>query len=180
MSSSLFLQGRRLMGTEHLTHAAEACGFAVAQLDMAALPFAQQLQVRHWECGALKRCNQSAESPACLTTSKPFGHAATGHMAPYHPAQAVANSSVLVNVHGAALTMLLALPPWGVAVELMPYKFDQAALYYHVHGNWAAAAAITHLVWHNTNVWHASAGAACCVSEVVVTSLSRDSDHGTR
>jgi hypothetical protein len=34
------------MGVEHLTHAAEACGFAVAQLDMATLPFAQQLQVR--------------------------------------------------------------------------------------------------------------------------------------
>ena len=39
-------QGRRLTGVEHLVHAAEACGFAVAQLDMAALPLAQQLQVR--------------------------------------------------------------------------------------------------------------------------------------
>ena len=68
-SKSLLPQGRRLMGTEHLTHAAEACGFAVAQLDMAALPFAQQLQVRHWECGALKCLNGSTESSACLTTS---------------------------------------------------------------------------------------------------------------
>jgi hypothetical protein len=47
ISTGLLSQGRRLMGTEHLSHAAEACGFAVAQLDMAALPFAQQLQVRH-------------------------------------------------------------------------------------------------------------------------------------
>ena len=92
----------------------------------------------------------------------------------------MANSSVLVNVHGAALTMLLGLPPWGVAVELMPYKFDAAALYYHLFGNWAASATRTHLVWHNTNVWHASAGAACCVSEVVITSVSRDSGQGTR
>jgi hypothetical protein len=94
--------------------------------------------------------------------------------------QAVANSSVLVNVHGAAMTWLLALPPWGVAVELMPYKFDAAALYYHVHGNWAAAAMRTHVVWHNTNVWHASAGAACCVSEVIITGVSCGTEWGTR
>ena len=78
----------------------------------------------------------------------------------------MANSSVLVGVHGAAMTLLLALPPWGVSVELLPYKFDESVLYYHVHGNWAAAAARTHLVWHNTNPWHASAGAACCMHHV--------------
>ena len=73
-------------------------------------------------------------------------------------AQAVANSSVLVGMHGAATTLLLGLPPWGASVELLPYKFDEAALYYHLFGNWAAAAARTHLAWHNTNPWHASAG----------------------
>lgn len=72
--------------------------------------------------------------------------------------QAVANSSVFMGVHGAGLTYLLALPPWGVSVELQPYKFDPSALYYHVFGNWAAAAGRTHLVWHNTNPWHSSAG----------------------
>lgn len=109
--------GRRLSGAEHLVRAAEACGFATAQLDLAALPFAEQLQ-------------------------------------------AVANSSVFMGVHGAGLTFLLALPPWGVSVELQPYKFDASAMYYHVFGNWAAAAGRTHLVWHNTNPWHASAGVA--------------------
>lgn len=79
----------------------------------------------------------------------------------------MANSSVLVGVHGAAMTLLVALPRWGVSVELLPYKFDGSAMYYHVHGNWAAAAARTHLVWHNINPWHASAGAGkyavqCC------------------
>lgn len=39
------MQGRRLTGTEHMLAAAEACGFATTQLDMAALPFAEQLQV---------------------------------------------------------------------------------------------------------------------------------------
>lgn len=56
------------------------------------------------------------------------------------------------------MTLLLALPPWGVSVELQPYKFDESAQYYHVFGNYAAAAARTHFRWHNTNPWHASAG----------------------
>ena len=154
------------MGTEHLTHAAEACGFAVAQLDMASLPFAEQLQVRHSRLWGASDClSKSTESSACLTASRPSMHPTLVTWRP-NPVQAVANSSVLVNVHGAAMTWLLALPPWGVAVELMPYKFDQAALYYHVHGNFAAAAGRTHFVWHNTNVWHASAGTLCCVSEL--------------
>lgn len=74
--------------------------------------------------------------------------------------QAVAASSVLVAVHGAASTLLLALPPAGVSVELRPYKFDASALYYHLFGNWAAAASRTHLVWHNTNPWLSSPGAS--------------------
>ena len=41
----------------------------------------------------------------------------------------------------------------------MPYKFDDSHLYYHTFANWAAAAARTMLVWHNTNVWHTSPGA---------------------
>mmetsp|Transcript_4049 Transcript_4049/g.11747 ORF Transcript_4049/g.11747 Transcript_4049/m.11747 type:complete len:512 (-) Transcript_4049:554-2089(-) len=110
-------QGRRLTGTEHLVEAAEACGFQAQVVDLAALPFAQQLQV-------------------------------------------VANSSVYVAVHGAAEVLLLALPPPAVAVQLMPYKFDDSHLYYHTFANWAAAAARSMLVWHNTNVWHTSPGRA--------------------
>lgn len=70
----------------------------------------------------------------------------------------VANSSVYVAVHGAAEVLLLALPPPAVAVQLMPYKFDDSHLYYHTFANWAAAAARSMLVWHNTNVWHTSPG----------------------
>jgi hypothetical protein len=87
----------------------------------------------------------------------------------------VANSSILVGVHGAAMTLLLGLPPWGVSVELLPYKFDESAMYYHVHGNWAAAAARTHLVWHNINPWHASAGGETrCVGQHMRSSFCID------
>ncbi len=40
----LSVQGRRLIGTAELLAAAEACGFVAAQVDMAQLPFSQQLQ----------------------------------------------------------------------------------------------------------------------------------------
>jgi hypothetical protein len=62
----MLLQGRRLTGVEHLTRAAEACGFAVTQLDMAALPFAQQLQVgRHCTrcCNTVPPETRACEGP---------------------------------------------------------------------------------------------------------------------
>lgn len=70
---------------------------------------------------------------------------------------AVADTDIMIGSHGASMVHLMWLPPWGVSVELMPYKFGpyneqwEELDFYYGYANWAHLARRSHIVWHNRN-----------------------------
>ena len=72
------------------------------------------------------------------------------------------NASILIGVHGAALTLAAFMPVRGVAVELMPYGFGGSQHFdcYHCFENWLGMASISHITWHDQHQAPGEADAA--------------------
>lgn len=63
----------------------------------------------------------------------------------------IQNTTILLGVHGGALTWLWFLPLGAVSVELKPYKFSAHYNFFHLYTNLGLVGDRSHLVWHNTD-----------------------------
>ena len=60
-------------------------------------------------------------------------------------------ASILIGVHGAALTLAAFMPARAVMVELMPHGYGNSEHFdcYYCFSNWLEIAGISHVVWHD-------------------------------